>query len=403
MKSLSDYRVHVPEPKISKIYQKATDIAGSHIINVNATYYGGGVAEMMRSVVPLMNDIGINAGWRSIVGSHDFFQVTKKFHNALQGDDKINLSEMKKKAYETTNVEFARFTHVDHDLVVVHDPQPLPLIQFYDKHQPWVWRCHIDLSDPNPEIWDYLRSFVLKYDRLIYQMEEFAAEGMKNTRMIHPAIDPLTTKNKNLADEDLRKKLEDAGIDPDRPFIAQISRYDKWKDPTGVIEIYKRLKELDADCQLAMVGGMASDDPEGQEVFREVKKAAEGLEDVNLIVDAPDILVNAVQTGADVVLQMSKREGFGLTATEAMWKRSPVVATDVGGLKLQVQDGNTGYIVEPEDYDSAARKVAKLLDNENKRRKMGQRARERVRNNFLITRLIEDWVNVYRDLLLNNH
>ena len=402
MKSLSDYKVHVPEPKISEIYRKATDIAGSHIVNINATYYGGGVAEMMRSIVPLMNDIGINAGWRSIVGAPDFFQVTKKFHNALQGAD-VNLNEMKRKVYETTNVEFARFTHVDHDLVVVHDPQPLPLIKFYDKHQPWVWRCHIDLSDPNPEVWDYLRSFVLKYDRLIYQMEKFAAEGMDCTKMIHPAIDPLTTKNKDLREEEVNERLEEAGIDTDRPFIAQISRYDKWKDPKGVIKIYEKLKEMDSDCQLVMVGGMASDDPEGQEVYREVEKEAEGLEDVNLIVDAPDILVNAVQSGADVILQMSKREGFGLTATEAMWKRSPVVATDVGGLKLQVQDGRTGYIVEPEDYSSAARKVAKLLDDENKRKKMGQRGRERVRKNFLITRLIDNWLDVYRDLLLNNH
>lgn len=400
MKSLSDYRKFVSESKISDIYRKATDISDQHIVNINATYYGGGVAEMLRSTTPLMNEIGLKVGWRSIVGSRDFFQVTKKFHNALQGQE-INFNEKKREVYERTNVEFARFTHLDHDLVVVHDPQPLPLIQFYDKDQPWVWRCHIDLSTPREEIWDYLRSFVLKYDTTIYQLEKFAAEDHSNhCKLIHPAIDPLTTKNQDLSEDEIRDRLEKAGIDPDRPMVSQISRYDKWKDPKGALEVYRKLRDKGVDCQFVMVGGMATDDPEGQKVYRGVEEKAKGMEDVNLIVDAPDILVNAVQSASDAVLQMSKKEGFGLTVTEALWKRSPVIATNVGGLQLQVEDGKNGYLVEPGDYEDAAEKAAKLLSDETKRKKMGETARKTVRDEFLITGLIENWIDVYRDLLL---
>lgn len=399
MKTLSDYRRFVPESKISDIYRKATGLSGQHILNINATYYGGGVAEMLRNLMPLLNDTGMKVGWRSIVGSRDFFQVTKKFHNALQGES-INFNEEKRKVYERVNVKFARFTHINHDLVVVHDPQPLPLIQFYDKHQPWIWRCHIDLSNPNEEVWDYLRSFVLKYDTTTYQMEEFAGEDRSNhSKIIHPAIDPLTTKNKQLNQDEIHDRLEDAGIDPDRPFIAQVSRYDKWKDPIGVLRVYEKLNQMGTDCQLVMVGGIATDDPEGQKVYRKVEKEAEGMEDVNLIVDAPDILVNAVQRAADVVLQLSKREGFGLTVTEALWKETPVVATNVGGIKLQVDDGVNGYLVEPEDYNAVAKKVAGILQDENKRSKMGREGREKVRENFLITRQVEDWIDAWRDLL----
>lgn len=400
MKSLSDYRRFVPEPKISDIYRKATDISSKHVLNINSTYYGGGVAEMLKSTIPLMNDVGIKTGWRTVVGSRDFFQVTKKFHNALQGEQ-INFNESIREVYERTNVEFARFTHIDHDLVVIHDPQPLPLIQFYDKHQPWVWRCHIDLSTPNEDVWNYLRSFALKYDTTAYQLEEFAAEDYSNhSNIIHPAIDPLTPKNQKLSAKEVREHLKKAGVDPQRPFITQVSRFDRWKDPKGVLNVYRKVREEGIDCQLVMIGGIATDDPEGPKVYREVEKEAEGLEDVNLIVDAPDILVNAVQKASDVVLQLSKKEGFGLTVTEAMWKRTPVVATDVGGLKLQVEDGKNGHLVSPGNYGLAANKVIDLLRNEGKRRRMGENARQKVKENFLITRLVEDWIEIWRDLLL---
>lgn len=400
MKSLPDYRQIVGEKKISDIYRKASDLSTKHILQINSTYYGGGVAEMLRSIVPLFNDVGINVGWRTLRGSVDFFQVTKKFHNALQGEE-INFTEMKKKVYEGTNREFSRFTHINHDLVVLHDPQPLPLIRFYDKNQPWIWRCHVDLSEPKEEVWDYLRYFVLQYDEVIYQMEKFAAENAGGSgKTIKPAIDPLTTKNGDLADKVILKRLKKAGINPDRPLISQVSRFDKWKDPLGVLEVYKKVRERGADCQLALVGGIATDDPEGQEVYERIRKEAKGMEDVFVIMDAPDILVNVIQRASDVVLQMSKKEGFGLTATEALWKESAVVATRAGGLSLQIEEGKNGYLVDPQDYEDAAEEVLELLDDEEKREALGKNGKKKVKENFLITRLMEDWIDIWRELLV---
>ncbi|KXA98661.1 hypothetical protein AKJ39_01310 [candidate division MSBL1 archaeon SCGC-AAA259J03] len=399
LRSLTDYREIVGEEKVSEIYQKAGDLCDKRVLNVNSTYYGGGVAATLKSLVPLLNDAGISVDWRTVRGSRDFFRVTKKFHNALQGEE-INFTDMKKMVYETTNRGFSRFARIDHDLVVVHDPQPLPLIDFYEKNQPWVWRCHVDLSGPNEEVWRYLRSFVLPYNRVIYQLEEFAPRGLSKAGVaFNPAIDPLATKNEELPEREVDSRLEKRGIDPDRCLISQISRFDKWKDPMGVLEVFKRVKENNQDCQLAMIGGIATDDPEGQEVHRNIEREAEDMEDVHVIVDAPDIFVNAVQSRSDVVLQMSVREGFGLAATEALWKGTPVVATDVGGLKTQVQDGENGFLVEPGDYDRTVDRVLALLDRGG-REMASERVKETVKDKFLITRLMEDWIDLWRELLL---
>lgn len=401
LKDLTDYRNVVGEEKISEIYRKASALSEKHVLNVNSTYYGGGVASILKSMVPLMNDAGISVGWRTVRGSRDFFQVTKKFHNALQGEE-INFTEMKRNVYELTNEEFSRFSHIDHDLVVIHDPQPLPLIKFYEKNQPWVWRCHVDLSDPEEEVWNYLRSFVLPYDRVIYQLEEFAPKDLsKAGTAFHPAIDPLTTKNKPLPEKEIKRRLEKAGIDPKRSLISQVSRFDKWKDPMGVLEVFRRVRKRGVDCQLALVGGIATDDPEGQQVHRNIEREAREQDDAHVIVDAPDILVNAVQRRSDAVLQMSVREGFGLTATEALWKGTPVVGTDVGGLKTQIQDGENGFLVEPGNYDDAADKVLSLvLEEEGTREGIEEEARKIVRENFLITRLMENWIDLWEKLLL---
>ncbi|MBS3815085.1 MAG: glycosyltransferase [Hadesarchaea archaeon] len=399
LKRLSDYREIVDESKISEIYRKGNKIADNHILHINSTYYGGGVAEILRNMMPLMDDIGIDVGWRSLVGSPDFFRVTKKFHNALQSED-ITLTDMKKQVYEDTNESFSKFTHINHDLVIIHDPQPLPLSKFYKRKQPWIWRCHIDLSNPCGELWDYLRGFILPYNRVVYQMEEFAAQGVsENYEIMKPSIDPLCVKNKDLPNGTIDKYLKKAGIKKDeRPLISQISRFDKWKDPKGVVKVFDRVQE-EMDCHLLMVGSMAADDPEGQQVYDEVHSMVEDRDDVTLIIGAHDIMVNAIQTASDVVLQKSIREGFGLSATEALWKRTPVVASNVGGLPTQVIDGETGYLVEPKDYDDAAKKVLDLISDDNLREKMGENAREHVKDNFLITRHIEDWIDLWIDYL----
>jgi trehalose synthase len=399
-RSLTDYRDFVDESKISEIYRKGSEISTKHILNVSSTYYGGGVAEVLRCIIPLFNDIGIDVGWRTIVGSPDFFKVTKKFHNALHGEN-IKLTRMKKKLYEETNEIFSRFTHLEHDLIVVHDPQPLPLIKFYKKKQPWVWRCHVDLSNPNEKAWEYLKSFILPYDLVVYQMEEFAARGFSdNYKVIRPSIDPLSPKNIALPERTIKKYLRKAGVAKDKPLISQVSRFDKWKNPLGLLKVFDRIRK-EMDCQLVMVGDIAPDDPEGQRMYEEVQSKTVGRDDVRLVLSAHNILVNSIQRASDVVMQNSIREGFGLTVTEALWKRTPVVASNVGGLPTQVIDGETGYLVDPKNTETTAKKVMDLLSNDNLREKMGERGREHVKENFLVTRHIEDWIDLWIEILGN--
>ncbi|KXB00842.1 glycosyl transferase family 1 [candidate division MSBL1 archaeon SCGC-AAA259M10] len=397
-KKLVDYRDFVGESKISEIYRKGTRLSKFHILHVNSTYYGGGVAEILRNMTLLMNEIGVDVGWRAMIGSPDFFRVTKKFHNALQGDE-IDLTDMKKKVYEETSEEFASFTHVDHDMVIVHDPQPLPLITCYRKRQPWIWRCHIDLSNPNEEVWDYLKSFAVAYDQYVFQMDEFAAKGFSDEYdIIRPSIDPLTTKNTDIEDPTVEKYLNNAGIDSSRPIISQISRFDKWKDPFGVLEVFKIIKE-EMDCQLVLIGSMATDDPEGQEVYDRLRREINGMDDVIIIADAHDIMVNSVQRASDVVLQKSLKEGFSLTVSEALWKETPVVGSEIGGIPTQIIDGKNGYLVNPRDYKEVAEKTMDILSSETLQEKMGRKGRERVREKFLITRHIEDWLDLWHNLL----
>lgn len=398
-KRLVDYREFVDESKISEIYRKGSKLSKFHILHINSTYYGGGVAEILRNMTLLMNEIGVDLGWRAMIGSPDFFRVTKKFHNSLHGDE-IDLTDMKREVYERASEEFASFTHIDHDLVIVHDPQPLPLITFYRKHQPWLWRCHVDLSDPNEGLWDYLKSFVLAYDLSIFQMDEFAARGLSSEcGVIQPSIDPLTTKNEDIDDNTVNKYLDKAGIDPSRPIITQVSRFDKWKDPSGVIEVFKRVRN-EMDCQLVMMGSMATDDPEGQEIYDQVRRESNGMDDVVLIIDAHDIMVNAVQRASNVVLQKSLKEGFGLSVSEALWKETPVVASDIGGIPTQVIDGKNGYLVDPQDYDEVAKKVLDILSSETLQEEMGYRGRERVKDKFLITRHMDDWLDLWMEFFV---
>jgi len=398
VRRLTDYRGIVGDAIIADIYRKGRKLYKKHILHINSTPYGGGVAEILRSLIPLMNDIGVRIGWRILVGSPDFFRVTKKFHNSLQGEP-ISMTQKKIYIYEHTNETFSKFTHIDHDLVIVHDPQPLPLIRFYRKRQPWVWRCHIDLSKPNRKLWNYLKGHVLRYDLVVYQMEEFAAQGVPGEyRIIQPSIDPLSLKNMPLSRATIRKYIAKTGVDPKRPVIAQISRFDKWKDQVGVVKVFEKVRK-EMDCQLLLVGDMALDDPEGQEMYERLITEIKGKKDIRVVLGAHDVMVNAIQRAADVIVQKSLREGFGLSVTEALWKGTPVVASNVGGIPAQVKDGENGFLVDPKDHETMAERVMDLLNNKNQREEMGAKAIQHVKENFLITRHIENWIDLCTELL----
>ncbi len=396
-----NYRKIVGDSVIAEIYKKARKLYGKYILNINSTYQGGGVAEILSSLVPLMNNTGIDAEWRILHGNPDFFTVTKKFHNALQGA-KINLTDLKKKLYTETNGDFAIYTHIKHDAVMIHDPQPLPLITFYRKRQPWIWRCHIDLTDPNKEVWDYLKSFILRYDAVIVSMEEYKRNDLPVQQfVIPPAIDPLTPKNMPLPKDTIDRFLKKFNIPKDKPLITQISRFDPWKDPLGVIEVFKKVKE-EVDARLVLCGSMASDDPEGYEIYDEVQKAAKPLVekgDIILLTTENNILVNVLQRVSDVILQKSTREGFGLTVTEALWKGTPVVASNVGGIKLQIKNGWNGFLLDPKDYDGFAKKIIEILKDEELARTLGKNGTEYVRKNFLITRLLIQHLDLLNEIL----
>lgn len=397
-RKIEDYRDIVGDKVISVLFKESTPLRGKRILNVNSTFTGGGVAEMLWSTVPLMNDLGIEYGWRVIHGTADFFPITKKWHNALQGED-VTVTDHEKNIYTEINEIFSRFTHIKHDVMIVHDPQPLPLISFYPKRQPWVWRCHIDLSTPDKEAWNYIKKFVLRYDNTVFSADKFAQPDLPNEKsLIAPAIDPLTVKNREMDRTKRVAALEDHGVRLDKPIISQVSRFDKWKDPLGVVKVFEKVKES-VDAQLVLLGAPASDDPEGQQIFQQLKRETGDIEDVTIINKHSDILVNAVQSLSDVVIQKSKREGFGLTVTEALWKGTPVVASDVGGIPLQVIDEETGFLCDPDDYDCFARRIIEIMEDEALGEEIGQNGKEHVKNNFLITRLMLEWIQQIKAIL----
>ena len=401
MKDLDSYRAIVGDKVISEIYRKAKRLYGIRVLHINSTYYGGGVVEMLSSLVPLMNSIGIEMDWRILRGTPDFFTITKKFHNALQGDS-INLTEIKKRIYVQTNEEFSSYCHIDHDCVIIHDPQPLPLIKFYKKRQPWIWRCHIDISNPNKQLWEFLKGFILRYDAVIISSEKYGRRDLPvEQRVIYPAIDPLSPKNMEISSEIVHKYLRKFGIPADKPLIVQISRFDKWKDPEGVIEIFKLVKEK-VGCRLVLCGSMATDDPEGWTVYERVRRKARRLierKEVLLITSENNILVNALQRSSAVVIQKSIKEGFGLTVTEALWKEKPVVASNVGGIPAQIENGVNGFLANPYDIGGFADRIVQILTNPSLAREVGKRGREVVRKKFLITRLLLDYLELLNDII----
>lgn len=404
MRNIEDYREISGDEAISEIYRKARKLYGRRVLHINSTYQGGGVAEMLHSIMPLFNDIGIVAGWRILHGNPDFFTITKKFHNALQGEE-INLTEMKKRLYIQTNETFSTYTHIDRHCVIIHDPQPLPLIKFYRKKQPWIWRCHVDLSKPDPEVWEFLKQFILRYDVIVVSDEKYKKTDLPvEQRVIRPAIDPLSPKNIQLSRSDIAKYLKKFGVPTDKLIVTQISRFDKWKDPEGVIETFRLVRE-EVDCRLVLCGNMATDDPEGPRIFDKVKRSVKSLIEKGHVVIIGDpaasnsIFINSLQTIASVVVQKSVREGFGLTVTEAMWKGKPVVASNIGGIPSQIKDGKTGFLLHPDDTEEFAKRIVELIKDEELAKEIGRKAKETVREKFLITRLISDHLDLLRDVI----
>jgi trehalose synthase len=382
---------------IEQLQQLAKPLAGAKVVHVNSTRIGGGVAEILDKLAPLMQELGIDTRWEIIKGEADFFECTKGMHNTLQGN-RIPLSKSLLRVYEKTNESNAdrlRPMLEDADFVFIHDPQPAPLLGLSPKRKgKWVWRCHIDASHPYRPVWKYLHQFVAPYDASIFSLAAFAQELPHPQYLIPPSIDPLSDKNITLAPEVMHKIFKKYQLDPKRPLIAQISRFDRFKDPIGVIQAYKIAKQYLPGLQLVLAGGGASDDPEGEAVLSEAIAAAEEDVDTHILLLPPDahLEINALQRAADIVLQKSIREGFGLTVTEALWKGKPVIGGDVGGIRLQVVNHHTGFLVNTPE--GAALRIRYLLHQPEKIQEMGKKAQIFVRDNFLITRHLREYLTL---------
>jgi trehalose synthase len=367
-------------------------VKGKSLLNINSTRSGGGVAEILNRLVPMLNELEIKVGWEIMQGSEGFFKVTKAFHNALQGRDP-GISDRMYQLYIEENRENAKRLTFDADVILVHDPQPAALIDYGDRAGKWVWRCHIDISQPARRVWRFLKNYVLKYDAAIFSLPTFAQKLPIPKFLIYPSIDPLSDKNRELSRREVNKILDRLDIPRDKPILLQVSRFDRFKDPVGVIQAYRIVKKHN-DCRLILVGGSAADDPEGDVVLQEVREAAGQDPDIHVLLLPPDsnIEVNALQRAATIVLQKSLREGFGLTVAEAMWKGKPVVGGFAGGITVQIMYYHTGYTVS--SVEGAAFRIRHLLNNPEIGRKMGNDAKEYVRRNFLITRHMADYLTL---------
>jgi trehalose synthase len=394
---LQTYSAIAGEDVVNQLCQLGRLVENRRVVHVNSTRQGGGVAEILTKLVPLMQELGIETTWEVITGNHDFYQCTKNFHNALQGN-RVDIPDALLKAYEETNRRTAEELGPvleEADVVFIHDPQPAPLLSCFPKRKgKWIWRCHIDLSRPYGPVWKYLGKFVVDYDASIFSLSDFAQALPHPQYLIPPSIDPLSEKNMELEEAEILAAYRLFGLDPDRPLIVQVSRFDRFKDPIGVVQAFKLAKRYVPDLQLVLAGGGASDDPEGAVVRREVEVFSEGLEDVHILELPSDAhrTINALQRAADVVLQKSVREGFGLTVTEAMWKGKPVIGGNTGGIRLQVINNHTGFLVNTPE--GAALRVRYLLERPGKIREMGDKAFKFVRENFLLTRQLREYLTV---------
>lgn len=402
MNMLDDYGQVTGPDVIEHLRQLAEPLQGMRVVHVNSTRAGGGVAEILHKLVPLMQHLDIDTRWEVLTGSGEFFSATKAFHNALQGN-RIPVGRSMFETYRETNAQNAeslRETLEEADFVFIHDPQPAALLQYCPKRRgKWVWRCHIDASHPYRPVWQYMRNIVSEYDASIFSLPAFSQVLPHPQYLIPPSIDPLSGKNMELAAEEIDHVRHKYGLDPERPVLLQVSRFDRFKDPLGVIHAYQLAKRFVPRLQLVLAGGGATDDPEGEIVLEEVRAAAANDPDIHVLLLPADAhrTINALQRSADLVTQKSLREGFGLTVTEAMWKGKPVIGGDVGGIRLQVINHHTGFLVSTPE--GAALRVRYLLHKPQRITTMGEKARTLVRENFLITRQLREYLTLMLALL----
>jgi trehalose synthase len=399
--SLASYRGVAPDELLDAVARAARALRGARVLHINATPYGGGVSELLRSVVPLLNDQGLIADWRIINGNDPFFQVTKMIHNGLQGSN-VHLGDADKARYLATSRANAAGLDAAYDFIFVHDPQPAALLEFSGKGRArWIWRSHIDTSRANPEVWGFLRPFLAEYDASIFTMAEFVPADLPTpvVEIIPPAIDPRNPKNLPLPEATARQVLEWIGVRTDLPLVTQVSRFDPWKDPLGVIEACRLAREAVPELQLALVGSMALDDPEGWEMYRAIRSAIAKDKNTHVftnLIGVGNVEVNAFQALSRIVIQKSLKEGFGLVVAEALWKGTPVVAGRAGGIPLQMADGTGGILVD--SVDECARAMVALLRDPGRAKALGDSGRERVRRHFLIPRLVLDELSLMRRL-----
>ena len=387
---------------VAQLRAQAASLRGARVLHLNATPYGGGVAEILRSEVPLLRDLGLAADWKLITGDDAFFSVTKSIHNGLQGSQR-GLNAVEQEAYLAHSARNARLLDEQYDLIVVHDPQPLAVLQLHGKGAAsWVWRCHIDTSEPNPQVWEFLQPYLSGYDAAVFTLGGFVPPDfpLERVEIIPPAIDPESPKNLELGAGLARRVLQWIGVEVDRPLMTQVSRFDPWKDPLGVIAAYRLVRREVPELQLALVGSMALDDPEGWEVYHQIRAAAKDDPGIHIFTNlngVGNVEVNAFQRLSSVVVQKSIREGFGLVVSEALWKGTPVVAGRAGGIPLQLADGAGGFLVE--SVEACAERALWLLQHPDEGRALAERGRDLVRERFLLTRLIADELRLYGTLL----
>jgi trehalose synthase len=393
---LSAYEGIVGSSAITQLTRIGKKLEGLRIVHVNSTRQGGGVAEILVWMIPLMREVGLDASWEVIEGTEEFFDVTKKIHNGLQGRP-VDLTHRDWKIFQDVNehnMERLRHALTEADIVVIHDPQPAFLLRLCDERKgKWIWRGHIDISRPFRPVWKVLRTMLEKYDASIFSMCEFAQELPHTQFIVPPSIDPLSPKNRDCEPSELEQVRTRFGLDPDRPLLVQVSRFDRFKDPVGVIQAYRMVRKV-VPVQLVLAGGSASDDPEGNAVLEDVLEAAGDDPDIHVLNLPPDAheTINALQRLADIILQKSTREGFGLTVTEGMWKGKPVIGGDTGGIRLQVVNHHTGFLVNTPE--GAAHRIRYLLHHRERIREMGEEAREFVREYFLLTRHLREYLTL---------
>ena len=401
-RSLKAYRGVVPELILDELVRHAEGLRGARVLHVNATAYGGGVSELLRSIVPLLNDLGLVADWQVIGGDDEFFNVTKAMHNALQGAATAPAAREQRTYLANAERNAAKLADQQYDFVFIHDPQPAALLSLLGRGDArWVWRCHIDTSTPNPDAWAFLRGFLADYDAAIFTMADFLPPDLPVGRveLIPPAIDPLSPKNMELSESVARQILQWIGVRTDRPLITQVSRFDPWKDPLGVIAAYRLVREELPALQLALVGSMALDDPEGFQIYQAIVAEAEADPLIHVFTNLTgvgNIEVNAFQRLSDVVVQKSIREGFGLVVSEALWKGTPVVAGRAGGIPLQMADGAGGFLVD--GVEECAEAILRLLQHPAEARELATRGCARTRDHFLLPRLLLNEISLMLDL-----